>query len=252
MIKQYSRIIPFEEILNFRDLGGYKARGGRTIAWRRIFRSGAFSHMTPDDYRKLTEEIKLASIVDLRSDFEVKRDGIGLPEVSGIKYYNVSLLLDGGKTEAETQRYKAFSNMGEFYLNTVRDKGFGRHIVQALEIIAKTENHPLDFHCAVGKDRTGMLAAMLLSALGVADKDIIEDYTLSSQVMAKLRQQLTGKGKAPEGVPPLPDFFWKAEPESMSLFLTTLRKDYGSIPDYLKLMGAENSLTQRLEKALLV
>jgi protein-tyrosine phosphatase len=110
----------------------------------------------------------------------------------------------------------------------------------------------LVFNCAIGKDRTGILAAMLLSTLGVAEKDIIEDYSLSDQYMDELRQLLNNEGKIPKDVPPLPDFFWRAAPESMTLLLTTLRRDYGSIADYLKVMGAEEDLEKRLEKALLV
>ena len=198
MTEKYSRHLRFKSVTNFRDLGGYRTRQGRTVAWRRVFRSGEFARINQDDYRRLTEEIRLAAVVDLRSDFEVKRQGIGLPAESGIKYYNISFITDGGKTEAEAQRYKAFTNMGEFYLEIVRDKGFGGRIIQALEIIAEAKNHPLVFNCAIGKDRTGILAAMLLSVLGVAEKDIIEDYSLSDQYMDELRTKLNREGKIPE------------------------------------------------------
>jgi protein-tyrosine phosphatase len=160
---------------------------------------------------------------------------------------------DGGQmTDAEARRYKTFNNMGEFYLEIVRNKGFGKGIVQALEIIAESKNHPLVFNCAIGKDRTGILAAMLLSTLGVAEKDIIEDYALSDQYTNELRLTLETHGNIPDDVKKMPEFFWRAVPESMTLLLTTLRQDYGSIADYLKVMGADKSLAKRLEKTLLV
>ena len=139
--------------------------------------------------------------------------------------------------------------MGQFYLDITQNKGFGGKVVQALEIIAEPKNHPLVFNCAIGKDRTGILAAMLLSSLGVAEKDIIEDYSLSDQYMAELRRALESHSDIPDDVKVLPDFFWRAEPESMALLLTALRKEYGSAIDYLAFMGAEKSLAKRLGKS---
>lgn len=251
MTENFNRHLRFKSITNFRDLGGYRTRSGKTVLWRRIFRSGEFARIDKDDYRRLTEEIRLAAVVDLRSDFEVKRQGTGLPADSSIKYYNVSFISDGGQREAERKRYDTFTNMGQFYVDIARDNRFGGCIVQALEIIAEPQNHPLAFNCAIGKDRTGILAAMLLSNLGVAEKDIIEDYTLSDQYMDALREQLKKVEGLSDDVKLLPDFFWRAAPESMTILLTKLREEYGSILGYLIKMGAEKTLTQRLEKALL-
>ena len=251
MTEKYNRHLKFNSVTNFRDLGGYGTRNGKEVAWRRIFRSGEFARINHDEYRRLTEEIGLATVLDLRSDLEIKRQGTGLPSESGIKYYNISFITDGGSREADEQRYRTFTDMGQFYLDITRDKGFGQRIVQALEIIAEPENHPLVFHCAIGKDRTGILAAMLLSSLNVSNKDIIDDYSLSGPYMEELLKTINDDPKMAEGVKALPAYFWKAAPESMTMFLMTLCRDYGSVADYLKAMGADNSLAKRLEKALL-
>jgi protein-tyrosine phosphatase len=153
---------------------------------------------------------------------------------------------------ANASRYAHCTNMGEFYLEMARQKDYGQRITEALEIIAEPENHPLVFHCAVGKDRTGMLAAVLLSLLGVAEKDIIEDYALSEPYMDELLARL--KNNPQKNDPPLdiPEYFWKASPESMKLFLSTLRKEYGSVKGYLESVGGDSSLAERLAKALLI
>jgi protein-tyrosine phosphatase len=230
MTKTYDRHLRFKSIINFRDLGGYITGSGKIFPWRRIFRSGELSRMNPDEYRRLTEEIKLASVVDLRSSFELEREGTGLPDGSSIKYYNVPFMSDGGQTtDTEARRYKTFNNMGEFYLQIVRNKGFGKRIVQALEIITESNNHPLVFNCAIGKDRTGILAAMLLSLLGVDEKDIVEDYALSDQYTNELRLTLESHSNIPDDVKKLPEFFWRADPASMTMLLVTLRQEYGSI-----------------------
>jgi protein-tyrosine phosphatase len=252
MTEPYQRHLKFKSVTNFRDIGGYRTQKGHTVAWQRIYRSGELARISQEDYDRLINEIRLTAVVDLRSDFEVERQGTGLPAGTNIKYYNISFITDGGNREAEAKRYDAFTNMGQFYLDITQNKGFGGKIVQALEVIAESKNYPLVFNCAIGKDRTGILAAMLLSVLGVAEKDIIEDYSLSDQYMAELRQQLKNADNLPDDVKLLPDFFWRAEPESMFLLLTTLRNEYGSAMDYLESMGAEKSLAVRLKNALLV
>lgn len=251
MAKKYSRQIDFESVLNFRDIGGYRTRDGHTIAWRRLFRSGELRHMTGDDLTKLREEIGLASVIDLRSDFEIKHQGMGLLSEAGIKYYNVSFISDGGDREGDARRFKEFSNMGEFYVHLVRQKAFGGRIVAALEIIAEPENHPLVFHCAAGKDRTGILAAVLLSVLDVDDEDIKNDYCLSGPYIEALINRLKSESRVVDDSMKLPDFFWKTVPESMALLLATFRQEYGSTSDYLKAQGAEPSLIGRLRTTLL-
>jgi protein-tyrosine phosphatase len=252
MADKYSRQITFESIQNFRDIGGYSTRGGDTVAWRRLFRSGDLRHMTQGDFKRLTSELGVVSVIDLRSGSELENNGKGLLEGSDIKYCNIAFMTDDDDPEANDNRYAHCTNMGEFYLEMARQKEFGQKIVEALEVIADPENHPIVFHCAVGKDRTGMLAAVLLSLVGVAEKDIIEDYALSEPYMDELLARL--KNNPPKsGGPPMdiPEYFWKAPPESMALFLATLRKEYGSVKGYLESVDMEPSLVKRLEKALL-
>jgi protein-tyrosine phosphatase len=147
--------------------------------------------------------------------------------------------------------FQEFSNMGEFYLSLVRHKEFSRRVVEALKIIAEPENHPLVFHCAVGKDRTGILAAIVLSILGVADADIIEDYTLTAPYMEEIIKRMNNNPETAKIAKQLPGYFWKAVPESMALFLSTLQREYGSVRGYVEAQGAEASLSRRLKKSLL-
>lgn len=252
MAETYVRHLKFHSVLNFRDIGGYRAKGGKTVAWRRIFRSGEFRDITPEDMQRLTKELGVMSVIDLRSQLELKNQGKGLLEGCDIKYCNIAFMSDGGDPEANSRRYQNLTNMGDFYLELMRQKEFGAKVIQALELIAEPANHPLVFHCAVGKDRTGMLAAMLLKLLGVKETDIIEDYTLSEPYMDELLEKL--KNIPPkEGERPLdiPEYFWKASASSMVKLLSTLKKEYGSVEKYLKEMGMAENLPQQLRKTLL-
>lgn len=251
MTDSYSRHLKFERITNFRDLGGYPARDGRVIAWRRVFRSGELARMNDSDLTRLVDEISLNSVIDLRSRKEAKEQGTGSLSEAGLKYHSVPFMTSDGNREEDERLFKSLTNMGEFYLHLVSRPEFGNRIVEALELIADPANHPLVFHCAVGKDRTGILAAVLLNVLGVSDEDIVEDYALSEPYMDEILVRADENPEIAKAIEHLPGFFWKAAPTSMELFLSAIRQEYGSIKDYLCAQGADNSLVSHLEDALL-
>ena len=251
MAENYPRQIEFEKVINFRDLGGYRTRDGRTVAWRRVFRSAELRHMSGNDLEKLRGEIGLTSVLDLRNSYEVEHQGRGLLGEAGFKYYNVPFISGDGGPEPRIPSYEGFHSMGEFYVHLVRQNGFNRQVLAALEIVADPDNHPLVFHCAAGKDRTGILAAVILGILDVSDDDIQQDYCLSAFHMEMVRNRLKNAPKLSADVPELPDFAWEATQESMALLLSALRREYGSMKDYLSIHGAAPSLPERLRKALL-
>ncbi len=249
----YSRSIDFEEVAGFRDLGGYRTKDGRTIAWRRLFRSGELRRMTNDDLKKFKKEIGITAVIDLRNAREglEQQQEINLLNRIGAKYLYVPFNPNTDRSR-EGEQYRNFSHMGQVYLSRIRNQEYGRRIIEALEIITQPNNHPLVFHCMAGKDRTGVLAAFVLSVLGVADKDIIEDYSFSAQHMKALFERMSKDPDTSEDVLNLPAYTWEAAPESMEWFLSNLKKEYGSTREYLEKQGAEESLFGKLEQALLV
>jgi len=252
-MEQYSRQITFDSIPNFRDLGGYRGRHGHTVVWRRLFRSGELIRMSRHDSIRLNEEIRLHSVIDLRNRTEQQQQKIAILEEIGAKYYNVPFRPGPALSlQTEKELYPSCSNMGEVYLYRIRQKEFGQQVVEAMKIIAEPDNHPLVFHCGAGKDRTGILAAMVLSVLGVADDDIIEDYILTAPFMNEIRNRLNNDPETSEDIKDLPEFTWEAAPESMALFLSTIKREYGSVKGYLEAQGAASSLVRRLEMALLI
>lgn len=244
----YSREINFDAIINFRDLGGYRAKGNCTVAWRQLFRSGYLHPMTEHDLIRLKEEIRLTSIINLRSDKGLQHlKEASLLNDAGIRYLNVPFI-----RYSEEELHHNFSDMGEVYLFRIRHKEYGKRIVDAMKIIAEPENHPLLFHCGAGKDRSGVVAAFILSILGVADEDIITDYIMSAPYMKSLIPQLMSEPGTPEYIKKLPAYTWEATSESMAWFLSSIRREFGSARGYLEMHGAEASLFHRLETALLI
>ena len=254
MNQSYPRHINFESVPNFRDLGGYRTRDGRAVAWRRLFRSAELHSMSRPDIARLKEDIRPRAVIDLRTPRELtKQREISLLGEVGARYHNVSFRPDSSDyLKHETELFRDATDLAELYLYRIRPPEFAKRLGDALELIADRNNHPLVFHCSVGKDRTGVLAAMLLAAAGVMDEDIIHDYTLSAPFMLELRDRWRNDPAAPPEVKEVPDVQWEASAESMTRFLALLRREYGSVAGYLKAQGADNALPQRLEEALLV
>jgi len=254
MNQSYPRHIDFESVPNFRDLGGYRTRNGRAVAWRRLFRSAALHSMSRPDIARLKEDIRPRAVIDLRTPREpIKQREISLLGEIGARYHNVPFRPDSPDyLKHETELFREATDLGELYLYRIRQPESGKKLVDSLELIADRTNHLLVFHCSVGKDRTGVLAAMLLTAAGVIDEDIVHDYALSAPFTSEIRERMRNDPAAPPELKELPDFQWEASAESMARFLAALRREYGSAANYLKAQGADNSLPQRLQEALLI
>ena len=254
MSRPYLRHIHFDSVPNFRDLGGYRTLDGRTVAWRRVFRSAALQKMSERDITRLKQDIRPRAVIDLRRprNPEKNPEPLLLEEI-GARYYPIPFRPDGpAYLEDEAKVNPNATNMGAIYLYRISEKPFGKRLVDALEVIAEKDNHPLVFHCSAGKDRTGVLAAMVLAAMGIVDEDVVEDYALSAPLMKDIRDRMTSDPETAQAVKDQPDFQWEASAESMAAFLAALRREYGSADGYLRANGAGSSLVDRLKAALLV
>jgi len=248
------RHIRFESAPNFRDLGGYRTHDGRTVAWRRLFRSAALHKMTDREIARLKREIGPRAVIDLRRprDTEKNPEPLLLEEI-GARYYSLPFRPDSPSyLDDEAKAHPNATNLGGIYLYRISEPPFGNRLVDALELIAERDNHPLVFHCTAGKDRTGVLAAMVLAAMGIVDEDVVEDYALSDPLMKDIRDRMNRDPDTAQAVKDLPDLHWEASAESMTAFLSLLRREYGSVDGYLKANGARGSLVDRLKVALLV
>jgi protein-tyrosine phosphatase len=250
MKQAYSREIKFEGILNFRDLGGYQA-GNKTVAWRRLFRSGELHCMTTGDMAKIKNELKVNTIIDLRGSRPREYFGVGLVKEMGGNYYNMPMVtVDDYFIERKLSRN--FSNLHDEYLFRVKNKGYGQRFVEVLNIIADPSNHPLIFHCNAGADRSGLLSAMLLDILGVGEDDIEADYGLTQNDLPKFIDRWNNNPATADIHKNLPEYQLKLNPKAITALLATLRQEYGSIQGYLESFGADKTLFTRLEKALLI
>lgn len=162
-------LVSLEGCVNFRDLGGWRTADGRRVRSGRLFRSDALHRVTPGDLARLRGELDVRTLIDLRSSHEVAKEGRG-PLCEGPVAYHHLPFFD--TPERDPARQLPEGGLAAIYLAMLR---FARApISRALETLAASPGAAV-FHCAAGKDRTGVLSAVVLGSLGVLDEDIVED-----------------------------------------------------------------------------
>ncbi|KOS63264.1 tyrosine-protein phosphatase [Lysinibacillus agricola] len=176
-MKQFDmKIIPFEAVYNFRDMGGYKTRDGRSVKNGLIYRSAALGKMTMAD-KKLFETLGVKTIFDYRDNHEAQNNPNPI-----FPYANYIQIPAKGNHAFEMPTntggkdfYKVVSPemFQEFYAQMPFNNASFKELMITIQ---HPENLGLVHHCAVGKDRTGIGGALILLALDVPEETIMEDY----------------------------------------------------------------------------
>jgi protein-tyrosine phosphatase len=243
------RTLELRGVYNFRDLGGYRARDGRTVRWHTLFRADGLDRLTPEDVEAL-RPFGLRTVVDLRMEHELAARGRFPVETYPVAYHHLSVMdrtwdrdIPGIDSIPEADflhaRYTEMLQEG------------GPRYAAALRVLAGAGALPAVFHCAAGKDRTGLLAMLVLGAIGVSHDDIVEDYALSSRALAAFRERAAEDPQAAAALASTPTVFFAADPTAMSRLLTDIEAAHGSVRGYAKALGVDESHLTALEHALL-
>ena len=240
----HPRNIGFSATYNFRDVGGYAGLDGRTVRWRRLFRSDALHRLREADTDAFAA-LGVRTVIDLRRSFEIEKYG-RVADRYGLDYHNLVIEhVDWEEVEhpddVEHERWLA-----DRYLNFAEDGRAG--ILGSLRLIADPENAPVIVHCMAGKDRTGTVCALTLALLGVSDEDIAADYALTTSAMKPLTRYLLAKH--PEAVQGNEHMFDSPE-GAMTIFLADLRALHGSIEGYVRDIGLTDPEIAALRSHLL-
>jgi protein-tyrosine phosphatase len=222
------RQIDLDGCVNFRDLGGYPTVDGRRVRWRTLFRSDALHALTPDDVCRFRDELGMTDIVDLRSSYELENEGRGSLETEAIAFHHLPLF--DGNTSAADREAAMHLSLGERYLGLME---IAREpIARVIEKLALSKGGAI-YHCAAGKDRTGVISAVLLGALGVSNDLIVADYALSSENLDAIIDRLVNMKGYAHTVEDLPADTLHARPETMQTVVATIDTNYGSMAGYL-------------------
>jgi protein-tyrosine phosphatase len=238
------RMIALEGAVNFRDLGGYEAGDGKQTRWRTLFRADGLGELTEADLSVL-RALGIRTVIDLRSGSELERGRFDV-EAHPVAFHHFPFI-DELPDAQDFDRRPGL--LGSQYLEIVRDAG--GQILAALDVLAAPHALPAVFHCTAGKDRTGVLSAVVLSLLGVDEPTVVADYALSGAAMLRLRAKLIAK--YPEGRETLEsiDEVFSADPVQMEQLLDHIAQQYGSVAAYVDGLGAAPGLVGSLRAVLL-
>ena len=240
--------IPMEHLYNLRDLGGYACEGGKSVRYHRLYRCEGPDRLTTAEWRFLTEELGIRTVIDLRSDGERAYASYTAPaEVAQIGYSLQNVEVPGkDPRELTPEELKEMASQGfgkslaDGYMNML-EKGPER-VAHVLTLVAEgLRKGAVLYHCTAGKDRTGVLSALIYLLCGVADVDIIADYQVSATCLSAspMFQNI------PEGMRDL----MGSAPENMVRFLANYhQKDYLSL---LKQHGLTEETISAIRSAMM-
>ena len=241
-------------VFNLRDLGGHPSSFGGVTRSGVVFRADGL-HRTDSTGADIVAGLGIRGLIDLRTVDERTEDGVfghGAVTCSHIPLIERTWLWDEEFTGKEGDLLLAG------YLRIVTENR--DRLVETLEAIAAAEQ-PTVFHCTAGKDRTGVVAALLLGLAGVDDASIVADYALSEPAMVEMRRwyelnstadQVSFEDRMRErGIDPnLAMRLIHAKPETMQAFLAHVRSEAGTMQNFVAQLGLSAATAARLRARL--
>ncbi|MFN3475294.1 MAG: tyrosine-protein phosphatase [Blastomonas sp.] len=236
------RELPLAKGSNFRDLGGYRGAGGKTVRWGKVFRSGALPLLTEEDYT-LLGGLDIGTIVDLRSLEERDVAATQLDDRTGALFVSNDYSLKPLMAKMGTMK-------GE-YVYTGMEKLLAPQYRSLFRRLLADDGAVM-YHCSAGQDRTGIASALILSVLGVDRDTILADYHLSTQ-LRRPQNELPPLDPADHPTNPIVQYYAaaakkpggiKAEPlysasgqSHLVQFFEVIDRDYGGVEGYLATLG---------------
>jgi len=180
------RLLNFEGISNFRDLGGYSTQDGRRVKWGKLYRSGTFAEASRADLAGLSA-LGLETFIDFRSELEKTEEPNRLPDPPGFTVIDIPVLDDGNKAlvgevmdRIESGNFDGFDpNQAMLTANRQLASEFTPQFKEFVHTVLQADGTPMVWHCSAGKDRSGFAAAILLRILDVPPETIMQDYMAS-------------------------------------------------------------------------
>lgn len=243
--------IAFEKIENARQLGGLIRSDGRRIRKDLLFRTGHLEKATDEDIRRL-EALGVSCVIDLRDRREVSEH----PDraVSGAEHHHIPALGDlqdlfKKKPDDPTMTpAEVHSDFTQLYRILAQSPHSQEAYEEFFRVLLASEGKPVLWHCTQGKDRTGVAAVLLLSALGFEEVAAVEEYLLTNQFAQKQLAACEAAGKPPAQMALLREVF-PVFRENMEYYLRCIQLEYGSMANYLALaLGVGPKEIETLEK----
>jgi protein-tyrosine phosphatase len=245
------RLVPFEGAHNFRDLGGYPSELGGSTRWGVLYRAAGLAEMTEADVRELVDELGVKTVFDLRRDDEREMAPDPVPTVHVCLMSQVlakAPMPDRGEMVDRDHGVQFMRLLYSGLLAHAADE-----IGRLVGMLVEDDTLPAVFHCTAGKDRTGVVAAVVLRVLGVDREGVLDDFELTDRYVTRehheeLFQRMLERGMGPEAAAGM----LAAPRASMAAALDLLDAEYGGIEAYLRgPAGVDDATLGRLRELLL-
>lgn len=237
------RLRDIEGTYNLRDTGGYTTPEGLT-RWGKLFRSDAL-HALTDASRAQIDELGIKHVVDLRGESELltsptRLDGLGIPILHAPIY-------------PQTPSFSSIEDVTLAGLYRLMIGEYGDNLTRAVAAIARSGPDPVLVHCTAGKDRTGLVIALALLAVGVDKRDVIADYAATEQNLAGewVTTMLARLAESGVATTPAVKHIMSASPAALIAdIVEQIEREYGSAAGYLTSHGLTTSDLDGLRGAL--
>jgi protein-tyrosine phosphatase len=247
--------IELEGARNVRDLGDLPARHGRTRR-RRLLRSDALDALTGADVARLVDDVGIVHVIDLRSRLERAERGRGLLGAGAVTYSELDVVNEQVLSRRSKDRATAFATGIEPHI--IIADGYvellelgGQAFGGALERLVAPGGLPALVHCAIGKDRTGVLIALLLDAAGVDRAAIVADYARTGERMRVIIERIQSSRAFDNMARQIPAFVFEARAETMERFLQRLDDIWGGAEGYFAAQGVGADVIERWRAELI-
>jgi protein tyrosine/serine phosphatase len=272
--------IALEGAVNVRDVGGMPTADGSVTAQKRLLRADNLQGLSEADVSRLVEEFGLTRVIDLRTVAEVSSEGPGpLSAVASVEHVHHSVIPASGDRQLSRAQARAGAQNGGpdrstaemvsevllardgryasanpddvvagHYLGYLQDRPDS--VVAALRAIADTPGAAL-VHCAAGKDRTGVIVALALLAVGVDRDAVIADYVATAERIEAILARLRASATYASGVDLVSTDQHTPRASAMKQFLDLLEHQYGGATHWLADQGFGAEDLERLRHKLL-
>jgi len=241
------RSVRFDLVFNVRDLGGLPTADGRRVQRGLLYRADGVHRLAGTDLER-ARSLDLRTVIDLRTQGEIDRGGRFPIEDYPVAWHSLPIIERMWSEDDLVATTGAADFLRDRYLDML-DEG-AESLAQIVELAA--HGTAALFHCAAGKDRTGVTAAVLLGLLGVPASEIAADYHATAGAMAAFVDWLMEEyPDAVDSMTSQPPEYLEAPPEAMASFLQIVDERYGSMEGYVVGLGVPDATIDRLRSALL-
>lgn len=236
------RLIALDKMTNTRDLGGYETQEGYYTKSHHYIRASSPANATEGDLEKLYD-YGVRVTIDLRSDFEKEAQPTSFKDYRDVENIEINLM-DDAVVKVVPSEVKEYKDLGGVYIYML--EAHQKQIKAVFDVFKDHLYEGVLFHCSAGKDRTGIIAALLLELAGCYDHDIVKDYSESyannHEIIEALKEMMDEDTEN----------FLTSSPRYMMIFLDYLREHYGSAKAYLYQIGMSEEDIEDIKQSFII